>query len=287
MRLRVELRGLTRPRRDRIRASSPRRRRRGLFFLQEDAATDVPLPAMCLSKLGFGLGAGGVTAVAVAWVFALHPLERWCGYHPQRSPRSYRIVPPDERFFIRSSYEKGVGWLRVESRFHDRIPTYVPHDPTLAPRLNRRSPPVDEVARAWLRINRDPPEPPRFSGAGLSQTASGWPALAMRYESRPPRVSSPRPQPVTGGISLVGVLPHQGRLGPGPPALPLQPLWRGLLIDTALYGAIWFGVVLLAPERIRRAFRARRGACPICGYTLGAGCVPGCPECGWNRREST
>jgi hypothetical protein len=238
---------------------------------------------MWLSRVSLSLVAGGLTTVAVAWVFALHPMERWGEHRPDQSPRSYRIVPPGQRFFVRASFVQGIGWLRVESRFHGRIFAPVADDPTLGPRLNRRSPRVEQVARAWLRAHQDLPEALRAPGNGLSRTASGWPALALSFDTRLQRYASTRPQPVTGGIRLAGLPPTGGALGTQQPALPLQPIWRGFLLDTALYGAMWLAALLLAPDRLRRAARLRRGACPACGYALAAGCTPGCPECGWQR----
>jgi hypothetical protein len=60
-------------------------------------------------------------------------------------------------------------------------------------------------------------------------------------------------------------------------------LWPGLLANTAFYGAIWFGLLLI-PGAIRRTHRRRRGQCPGCGYQL-AGVPPErlCPECGRAR----
>ena len=230
--------------------------------MQEDARRGVPLRAMWLSKVSFSFVAGGLSTVAVAWVFALHPRERWGEHHVDRSPRSYRIVPPGRRFFVGASFERGIGWLSVESQYYGRIPRPVADDPTLGPRLNRRSRRVEQVARAWLTVHQDLPETLRTPGEGLSRTASGWPALALSFDSRPQRYASTPPQPV----------------------LPMQPIWRGFLLDTGVYGAIWLAALLLAPGRVRRAIRLRRGACPTCGYALVAGCTPGCPECGWQRR---
>jgi hypothetical protein len=251
--------------------------------MQEDPRCDVRQRAVWISKLVLGLTAGSLTTIAVAWVFALHPMERWAESHPDQSPRSYRIVPPGQRFFVRASFERGIGWLRVESRFHGRISAHVADDPTLGPRLNRRSPRVEQVARAWLRAHEELPEALRAPGRGLSRTASGWPALALTFDTPPQRFASTRPRPVTGGIRLAGLEPIASALGPQQPALPLQPLWRGFLLDTAVYGVIWLAALLLAPDRVRRAIRLRRGSCPTCGYALAAGRTPGCPECGWQR----
>lgn len=63
-------------------------------------------------------------------------------------------------------------------------------------------------------------------------------------------------------------------------ALPLGPLWDGLAVCTATYGAAW--LVLLWPVAgfVRRRLR-RAGCCAGCGYSL-AGLATGvpCPECG-------
>jgi hypothetical protein len=62
--------------------------------------------------------------------------------------------------------------------------------------------------------------------------------------------------------------------------LPHLPMWRGLLINTAIFGGVWFGV-LFVPGLVRRVSRRRRGACMGCGYDLAA--TPAgqpCPECG-------
>jgi hypothetical protein len=65
-------------------------------------------------------------------------------------------------------------------------------------------------------------------------------------------------------------------------ALPLRPIPRGLLLDTALYAAAWALLLTLAATRpLRRIRRRARGHCPACGYDLAS--LPACPECGWNR----
>ncbi|MCI0629155.1 MAG: hypothetical protein L0Y44_00695, partial [Phycisphaerales bacterium] len=66
--------------------------------------------------------------------------------------------------------------------------------------------------------------------------------------------------------------------------LPLQPIWRGFFIDTALYASLWFVLLSLGSirsicGRIRSMCRRRRHQCERCGYVL----LPGqtvCSECG-------
>jgi hypothetical protein len=69
--------------------------------------------------------------------------------------------------------------------------------------------------------------------------------------------------------------------------LPLRPLWTGLLANTAVYGAAWFGVIVALgsmSSASKRAARVRRGKCPKCAYDLRGEMSGGCPECGWNRQ---
>ena len=62
--------------------------------------------------------------------------------------------------------------------------------------------------------------------------------------------------------------------------LPVWPLWRGFALNTALYGTLAAGVVLV-PRSMVRDRRRRRGLCELCGYE--AGTAPVCPECGSAR----
>ncbi|MFG0329682.1 MAG: hypothetical protein ACF8PN_07270 [Phycisphaerales bacterium] len=61
--------------------------------------------------------------------------------------------------------------------------------------------------------------------------------------------------------------------------IPYAPVWPGFALNTAFYGAAWYGV-LFAPGVVRRSLRRRRGACVGCGYDLRATETGVCPECG-------
>ncbi|MGH7132503.1 MAG: hypothetical protein ACREJO_11210 [Phycisphaerales bacterium] len=69
-------------------------------------------------------------------------------------------------------------------------------------------------------------------------------------------------------------------------ALPLSPVWGGLLVNTALFCAGWW-LVLWGPGWLRTMRRKRSGLCPACGYDLRGEWGGGCPECGWNRAAAT
>ena len=63
------------------------------------------------------------------------------------------------------------------------------------------------------------------------------------------------------------------------PVLPLQPIWSGFALDTAIWGAVWL-LLLLIPRWIRRALRALRASCTECGYVLLGNVTGVCSECG-------
>jgi len=60
-------------------------------------------------------------------------------------------------------------------------------------------------------------------------------------------------------------------------ALPLQPLWAGLLGNVAAYG-VPFVVAIATVRALVRWRRTRRSLCGRCGYPLGP--AERCPECG-------
>jgi hypothetical protein len=97
--------------------------------------------------------------------------------------------------------------------------------------------------------------------------------------------------PYATGQYTAGVMPRAGGPGKGVGlvyrerpssaivwAIPVRPLWPGLLGNIVVYAA---GVLLLLtlPRWWRRYVRRWEGRCAACGYELGEG-VSTCPECG-------
>jgi hypothetical protein len=64
--------------------------------------------------------------------------------------------------------------------------------------------------------------------------------------------------------------------------VPLTPMWSGLSLDAAVYGA-FIGFVDDTLRRARRYHRRRNGKCPWCGYVLSGIEAKQCPECGRSR----
>jgi hypothetical protein len=127
-------------------------------------------------------------------------------------------------------------------------------------------------------------DPLAFAGDGMEH-ATGWPVLAAWYGMSATYLPNAIQTTLDGAIML------ETRKGSGAysiRALPLHPIWPGLLIDTAFYATLW--LILLAGLRAtRRAYRRARNRCPNCAYHL-TGLAPAndthitCPECGKKQR---
>lgn len=115
------------------------------------------------------------------------------------------------------------------------------------------------------------------------EQAAGWPRLAL-WEFRILQHAGTGPRKANWVERGAWVF----NAGPGIPRakttrLPYLPIWRGLLIDTAFWGAVWFVLLWpmgLATGRLKRSRRARHGKCVWCKYDLRGIENTHCPECG-------
>jgi len=125
---------------------------------------------------------------------------------------------------------------------------------------------VTQFAPAWAEravfpwLVGDRPWP----GPGSSETTMvagrGWPMIALWCEASGTAAAATP----AGGI----VLPSWEASRARDRMLPYRPVWAGLAVDTALYAALgWLVVVVLAA--VRRRKRRADGRCPGCGYDLG------------------
>ena len=73
--------------------------------------------------------------------------------------------------------------------------------------------------------------------------------------------------------------PRGGLVGTSRVLLPVMPRWLGLVLDTALYAGVWWGLWRVW-RGARRARRVRAGKCAGCGYDRAGIGEGACPECG-------
>ena len=126
-------------------------------------------------------------------------------------------------------------------------------------------------------------------GAEYSETQAGWPfrALSCRNKSEVTLVTGNTgmqmhrsgPDPIQNGWELPSF--RGGPFGGAWRAIPLRPMWSGLIADIVLWTGVWCGL-FSGVGAMRRRHRRAHGRCPGCGYDLRSSGVPHerCPECG-------
>ena len=124
----------------------------------------------------------------------------------------------------------------------------------------------------------------RSPGDGLVRLhRAGWPARALEGRELISLSGDPSYQwgmPIPNKISLALEFPR----GSSKPIvktvsglLPMRPIWRGFLINTAFY-ALAFILPAGMWRTLRRLVRRRRGLCLACGYPRSQSAA--CSECG-------
>ncbi len=103
--------------------------------------------------------------------------------------------------------------------------------------------------------------------------AAGWPMLALSYE---------RVWRDSGRVLRWGVQLSDPNSAAHIRALPLRPIWPGLLANSSLYATAIF-LPWIAFLMLRVLHRLRHGRCPQCAYDLRFDLASGCPECSWRR----
>jgi hypothetical protein len=123
------------------------------------------------------------------------------------------------------------------------------------------------------------------SPAMIVEDLRGWPWPALRCEW------DGRSTTTGGGRDWSGGRPYADWSSPTPSiwdarAVPLDPVWPGLLADVGLFGGLWM-LALGGWRAARRVTRHTLGRCAACGYSLKGSGGPdaGCPECGWRRSD--
>ena len=239
------------------------------------------------------LGAG--TSVLVAWGIALGTAEDDDG-----APTPFSLIEPDTRAYESPAiapveYRKAhVGQRSAIGRRARWIgnTNSIPKGTTFVQGQSILDEWRAEVAAETL------PFPDRFLSWGeldrplneltlRRQYAFGFPCPAMWYER-------------SGGLGIFGsalrlhggyeIAEKLGRTRTGlesHPAIPLRPVWMGLLLNTLVYAGA-YGAIWGAWRLHRRGGDRRAGLCPHCRYDLrGVPAEGPCPECGRARLTAT
>jgi hypothetical protein len=136
------------------------------------------------------------------------------------------------------------------------------------------------VAPSWL--DPDVPSAENLESNGPHNVicyARGWPRLCAWLELR----TGAQPTSFThadGGLITPWLALWSDPAGTTHArAVPLRPIWTGVVINTACFGLVaWFVLFLVRGQwRLRRFYR---GACPMCGYMMLGQYGRPCPECG-------
>lgn len=148
---------------------------------------------------------------------------------------------------------------------------------------------VDRWRVVRLKVSPETGGIEQYAGSRFAVFA-GLPFRSMRAET------DPLPFPSTTGGHWNGGFDLPSNLGgawitlivtgvgpPQQPGIPLIPMWRGTLANTALYGLATY-VVFWCLRLARWHRRRARGRCGRCGYPADAAT---CPECGLTTPEGS
>lgn len=231
----------------------------------EDAAGQVQWAARAKASSWYGGGTPDPVALAAArslvpsWSEVMTPDPS----APSSGPAQYRA---EDRVAVAFGWPVPAVWgeRSVAPAAPTPVPavtTYLPVSPALGSGLVSGSGTVVLPSSGSMAI-----PPGRLTGSGGSITyLGGYPT---------PPAAWMLPTPVTVATA------------PLPPSR--RVLWRGLVVDALVFGAIlaagrW---LLVWPQRwVREVSRVRMGRCLRCGYDLGYDFIHGCPECGWRRAD--
>jgi hypothetical protein len=232
-------------------------------------------------RVGAAVACGIITTIAVAWGSAafVRLSDGELGFcELPRMPAKTRFTIAEVR--TRTATRRGCTCLPVpevgnhSGASFELLTAYVEASHSFDPR-------AAETAIAWGRSVKDIVALGKSRGgyAYWLGDARGWPRRAFWCEMKIAQ-NSVRVSGVAGAIALP--YPAMGDALTFR-ALPYRPIWSGLVIDSALFGAAWSVLLLFRPARAR--LRTRRGHCPRCNYSLApsGGAAAGCPECGWGR----
>lgn len=231
-------------------------------------------------------GCGVATSIFLAWL----------------SASMQRPSLGDNRFFREKESDRDSlnGWYVVEIRDRAMTMRYFWPESSFAPEVNADyDPPAYSAAHKpapTTRLEHKGWEAPYVFGV---EKEHGWPMRCLRtsWRAADNRAALPR-EPLESGVLIK---PVRWGLMPtfllGQPsltyveaerryAIPLRPMYLGLLANSALFSLVWAVPILLLPvPRLLMKLRRKRTRerCCNCGYDLSATRGSLCSECGWER----
>lgn len=216
------------------------------------------------------LSLGVLTTVAVAWFLSAQGEDT---FHQRE--RFWMKMVGDEKLYVVENFSPGrtARWATSSSVGPDTSPA------------DR-----DETLRQWRSIvqtTREAGNVPSWPSWGTLpvagnpaswQYSAGWPCRCLWYEWTGYRWLTGASD-LHGGIDISSSQPSTNANGPAPRVLPYRPVWIGLAVNAAAYGAVWY--VFFAIVRAGRRWRRHRGRrCEKCAYDLSGLAAARCPECG-------
>lgn len=200
------------------------------------------------------LGLGLATSVAVAWGATIHAVA-----NAEIYSNSWEIAITEYLGFRRIPAE-----AMIEQ--NDGLKLYWAYLPR-------------QKLPAWSVMH----EVPESEQEHLVETTAGWPLLCLRHTGSGKHASDrglnrlPH-SALMGKLILSSIDPEFNDIT----RLPIQPVWRNLLLDSAFWGFSWFLLFCLpCVWRLNLWLRWRpKGRCVWCGYDLRHAPEGRCPECG-------
>ena len=231
---------------------------------------------------------GVITTVAVSWVCAIMievtrdvPTQYWTSRSDPRWLVDVYEQRGAQRLILRPLFSPA--WQANPSR--DRIPFGADMQVMRKNLLRQTGERSDDVpgwssasttsADQLFAQNRD------IFDDVIIEDARGWPWLALRCTYGPPVVQGIQARrDMTGGFPMPAILLGKKFKSGEAKALPIEPVWPGLIGDTLIFSAGWF-VVVRIPVIVLRTWRRVWRRCPGCGYSRKNLRADRCPECGW------
>ena len=222
------------------------------------------------------LAAGLLTTIVMSWA------STWIGAKNQTKTKEIlKGQPPgdDRTFYVTRSFGSELAQLDFFIDGSDSLPWYL----------------------KWLQD--EPPEPtavdaPYWTVARLDESnlrgpfvegAHGWPFKSLRWWATGRQIDQPPPlswwsdEPDTDLVRWGIVVPRSVRWLNSfffKHVLPLNPIWPGLLADTAIFASGWAMVVTSCTICVRWR-RRRLGLCEVCGCAPAGRPGSNCPECNY------